>query len=387
MDSKVINTLREQMFEIFIDSFDKETLKKNGFPLTDTEDPKNHLKRRTKSLNSIYDIYNLGLSLWEKQIVNKMSEILKSPPSQNIPSQQLDSPPKSNIIDTHSKEILEKLQDITRENLAIRNENKQLKHQIQQMEKKLDTIISKMSEGKSKTYSSLPPPTSEEILPEPFTRINIMENPTTEQHHKNFALNTTDFKTPSSYADMASRKPVNPPPPSQMQHNHRKTNPITKPKITPIFGDKSPTNDTVMGKLKPYSLFIGGFNPNLNTNDIANIIEDTTGIKVIDITQNRANKYNQSVRVDINFKDKEKALSPNTWFQGLIIKPFRHRKSNYHHLNMESYENQNTRQNQKQSRNIKSRYHHNNWNNYDNHNTRHHYSQDSIYQDGEQYEY
>ena len=65
VNSKTINTLREQIFFIFLDSFETETLVQDGFLITDEDEPKNHLKKRFKHENAINDIYNMGLSILE----------------------------------------------------------------------------------------------------------------------------------------------------------------------------------------------------------------------------------------------------------------------------------------------------------------------------------
>ena len=57
--------------------------------------------------------------------------------------------------------------------------------------------------------------------------------------------------------------------------------------------------------------------------DIRDAIQNQIGINVIEISSNKVNKFNQSVRLDIDVKDKEIALSPNTWFKGIIVKPFK----------------------------------------------------------------
>jgi len=76
LDPKVINNLRDQLFHMFIDHFDDDTLSKNGFIIINN--PQNHLKRRVKSAKAVYDIYHIGLSIFEDQICNNLaSEICK----------------------------------------------------------------------------------------------------------------------------------------------------------------------------------------------------------------------------------------------------------------------------------------------------------------------
>lgn len=84
-----------------------------------------------------------------------------------------------------------------------------------------------------------------------------------------------------------------------------------------------PPRQTLLATQDPFSLFVGGFNLNLSKEDVSHIISDDIGLEVTDLTQIKRNDYNQSFKVDINLSDKIKALDPNRWYQGLIVKPFR----------------------------------------------------------------
>ena len=102
--------------------------------------------------------------------------------------------------------------------------------------------------------------------------------------------------------------PTNQPPPTtQLSTAMANTKPSVKPKVqnsgnqtstTPIFG-KGEVNNNVTGHTKPFSLFFGGFNTNLDDNDIKSYVEDEIGIKVVGIESNRRNTFNQSYRIDI----------------------------------------------------------------------------------------
>ena len=73
----------------------------------------------------------------------------------------------------------------------------------------------------------------------------------------------------------------------------------------------------------------------MDDNDIKSYVEDEVGIKVVGIESNRRNSFNQSYRIDISYSEKNRALDSLTWYQGLIIKPFKKKPKNqsYHPTN------------------------------------------------------
>ena len=60
LSSKTLFTLRDQLFYMFVQHFDENTLIYPGFNLTE-DDLKVHLKRHMKPLNACCDIHNVGL--------------------------------------------------------------------------------------------------------------------------------------------------------------------------------------------------------------------------------------------------------------------------------------------------------------------------------------
>lgn len=133
IDIKTINTLREQLFYIFVDEFDEETLINNGVLLTD-DDLKTQLKRRIKIGPATLDIYNMGLSIHEKRIMNKLSiEHLK-------PSFAQDSNINDPIMNSHCRAIIEKLHELITINTTFSKENAELKKHILALEKKMESM-------------------------------------------------------------------------------------------------------------------------------------------------------------------------------------------------------------------------------------------------------
>ena len=105
---------------MFVNAFEQETLLQHGFMIDEKIELGKQLKRRNFT-NAIYDIYNLGLSIWEEKIVKKLNDILKQPPASQRPTNTNinDTDIPSNIIDTHSTQILDKLQQIITINTRI----------------------------------------------------------------------------------------------------------------------------------------------------------------------------------------------------------------------------------------------------------------------------
>ena len=128
------------MFHIFIDSFDQTTLLKNGFN-PGQEDLHKQLKRRTKSSITANDVYNIGLSLWEVKITNKLAcDIMKTQYQSGHLNPNYDGL-QNDIIDTHSNQKIEKLDELIVAKNKLRNENTILKGHINNLEKKLDSFM------------------------------------------------------------------------------------------------------------------------------------------------------------------------------------------------------------------------------------------------------
>ena len=358
LDMKVINTLRDQLFCIFADHFDDDTLIRNGFMLNE-EDLKVHLKKRIKVIPASHDIYNLGLSIYEKQIVQKLaSDILK-------PTYYKEYLSNTQIISTDSSIIIEKLQQVITINAEIKKENSELKKQIQNLEKKieqnskitiemkqkLDEQIKKADNSPlySKVTSSPPPPpatpkstTAKEstTLESPLTppTLTMQETVATEvpppaQPSLEIQTKTTPV-SPSSKSNHVGQQTTKPSTPlknvsSNLSKEHNSNiEHQSNSRWQTVYGRKQAQKSNITGQTKPLTLFIGGFNPTFEIHQIKSIIENDFNIKVISIYSNNKNYYNQSVKVKINFSDKTKAFNPNTWCEGIIVKPFIFRRKN-----------------------------------------------------------
>ena len=65
------------MFMIFLDRIDEVALDANGFTkvISDTESsPTDHLRNRNKPTTSLKDIYEIGLSIHENEVVQGLSK-------------------------------------------------------------------------------------------------------------------------------------------------------------------------------------------------------------------------------------------------------------------------------------------------------------------------
>ena len=311
----------------------------------------------------------MGLSIWGKTIVDKLaSGILK----QTVLSSISSTPPAETvtekiIIDSHSKQILEKLQEIINENKKIREENKNLREHIVLLEKKVDhsqRMISKVEKkldlaSISRIVQDIPidnPNISSSVqLPLQYTKQNRTSSTQSFQDDKPLEDELNTSQTEKHSINSYQGKPTN--------HNPSRGSPSNDSPSTKKFSSYSSTlvyitNKRVTGSTKPYSLFVGGFNPQMELKDIRDTIQDQVGIKIIDITSNRINKFNQSVRIDIDVKDKENALSPDTWFKGIVVKPFKQMKKyswnqyrdnqrNYNYFTSHSYQDNHNNDNDK----------------------------------------
>ena len=388
MDNKTISVLREQLFTIFIDTFDTDILISNGFNFPDHVDPKSMLKKRTSMTNAAYDIYNISLSIWEKCIVGKLALDILKPSSFQQQQVGITAPPQAPILDSHSKQILEKLHQIIDSNTIIQHENKELKLQIQNLQKKIDHLIDnqcictttsqQQQQKQHMPITILPQETplqetsnnekSQSQMPAEIQVIDRFKYPSipnppnssaSEHQQPNMPQNIPG--TSPSYASITSKPPT-------IQNS--RTNSTSKPTTTQIpqtstqrtqatpknksdsrknvvFGSKATgasSSKKVVAPSRPLSLFIGGFSLDMNQEEIKNYIENEANIQVLNIELNKVNGFNKSYKVDINIKDKDKAFDPTYWHQGIIIKLYRQR-INTNHNSQKNTQKYNTRNN------------------------------------------
>lgn len=326
-DIKFLNLLRDQLFYIFLDNFTKEVLEEHGFTITHDE-PCKHLKKRTNSSYAVKDIYHMGLSIHENKICSELSnEIFKPALQQKQPEQQ-----KQNIIDTNSTKILEAMNKLAKTLDIIQKENKDMKNKIDSLHKKVDRqneTIEKLRDQlqnhstKQISITPTPPPTplNPPLLPQiPFLPPIIP--PSTGRAYANSVVNNLNRQQPPPQKDQTQQRELQLP---QIEKSSPSTTPTTR-RNQPIFGNRK-SNPNITGPSKPLSLFIGGFNLNLSPENAKKEITDNLGINVIELTPYRTNKYNKSFKVDINPRDKNKAFSSDSWYEGMIVRPFRAHKS------------------------------------------------------------
>ena len=319
LQNPLVNTFREQMFFHFLANFDESTLSENGFIITE-DDAKVHLKRRTNILNAIFDIYDLGLSVHENQIVTKLaSKIFKTTNSYDI--NKMDN----TQLTLDNTSILQKLQDILEHNsklvtqnlelkkhlIEIEKDNNCLKEHILQIEAKLDTYF------KISTDRPSPIPTPNDIdrsikalNPQPNVADWPIESVRPQPSSQDAIGNQKHTDDISFQRDETAI----------VNASHTKKE---NPKKLVVYGGKASTGKNISGATRPYSLFVGGFDLRLTEEEAGDIISHDIGIQVINIFSNRRNDYNQSFRVDIDVTDKHKAFESDRWYRGLVVKPFR----------------------------------------------------------------
>lgn len=275
ISTKTIGLLREQIFYIFLDSFSEETLIENGFLITDTE-LKNHICKRIKHENAIVDIYNMGLSIHEEKIVQKLDDIYRSSnQTQNKSNSTYGTQP---IMSIDTKEMLNQITDLVNTVKSVKQENEHLKKQLELTNSKLENTSTKLDQlfhDFRQLQNKQEQPTSTETIPQ-------------QSNNKSYQQ--------------------------------------------PIFGTGIPCPH-ITGEIRPLSIFLGGLNKNLTDEEVRNFISDEivapTNIELI-----KENQYNKSYRIDFQQTDKDKVLEPKNWPEGLIIrhyrKPKRHRNQ-YHH--------------------------------------------------------
>ena len=75
------------------------------------------------------------------------------------------------------------------------------------------------------------------------------------------------------------------------------------------------------------NVFLGGLSADMTEEKLREHIEQVLHIEPTEITINRRNEYNCSFKVTIKNTDKPTFFSPEYWDEGIIIKPFRERKT------------------------------------------------------------
>ena len=316
-----LNVLRDQLFFIFYNQFSEEELIENQFNLTEDMVTK-HLKKRVKTKPLSSDIYGLGYSIINNRIQDRLaSEILSST---NRPLNG-ETSSTSNVIDTNSQQILSKLQTLIDSNNKIVQENRDLKDRVTSLE----NVVSNLT----RAIQQLSP--RQDVRPKPASYADIFKSPTSTRKTDNIKTNRPADDTPNPSTKPSNTNHTAPSPNLPTDKADKKTplkpsNPNQNKKPTTIFGDRKATNTRpITGRHRPFSLFVGGLDPNLSTNDIKQHIERDIGLRVIAVTSNRISSYNQSVKLDINAEDKEFALDSSTWYKGMIVKPFKIRRNEY----------------------------------------------------------
>ena len=268
--SDIINTLRDQLFDIFITEFDEDTLSKHGFNFPPNEDPKSQLKNRREFDYAVQDIYNMGLSIFEKRIAHKLSGDLLSKTALAKTKQQSASP-TTNIMDMDTKLMISKLSEVLNITKAVQQENRELKTLVQSLENKITSL--------ENTVQNLRQTHQTNTAPAPNSQVN----PLTNQQHQTLPIN----------------------------------------KRQPVYGNKPSNGPMITGDSKPLSLFVGGFNLAYSNHEIRDFVKNDLNLNVLDVQPVKQNQYNQSFRIDIHTEHKDKALDPNTWYEGLVVKRYR----------------------------------------------------------------
>ena len=312
-DPKLINNLRDQLYHIFLDHFSDETLKNNGFIITDS--PINHLKRRAKPLNAVYDINSMGLSILEDKVVLKLSsEIFKH---SNQQQQTAGSTVYQNVIDSNSKELLLKINELISIVNTVNKENRELKSLVLSLERKIDKqIIPAAAERRveqqpqrQQSYANVAAEAPNSLLMKHHNNhLSSSRSSLIATNRLQPVRQTTSSFITSNDTD-TSENPNKEQPSATILTPHQKSSPNQTSKIdtksaetnrhfsqlkqTPIYG-KRQSSSNIAGQSKPFSLFVGGLNIALKTDDVWDIIEKDVGLKIVNLQLNRTNSYNKS---------------------------------------------------------------------------------------------
>ena len=212
--------------------------------------------------------------------------------------------------------LIEEINILSQKVDKITEENRALKNHVNALERKLNSHITRYQQHQQQVPESTP-----HLSPPEVTQ------PPPEGPKPQVSTNTPNASNPSL-------------PKAPMQTT-------SKSRAAPTFGKRTTAIPGIIRNRKPFSLFVGGFNLDLSAQDAKELIHQEIGFEVLDISQIKRNNYNQSFRVDIASSNKELALDPNSWFEGLIVKPYRSVNSNsyYHTTNQNRYHQHHSRDN------------------------------------------
>ena len=342
--------LRERLYEIFIDEFQWSTLVEHGFELSNDHPYTSQLKRRGNPKYAATDIYDLGYSIFDNNIVSTLAkDIFKPAPGVNK------STPHQPILDSSTSLIIKKLDEVLKSNEKLTTENTELKKRITSLESTVRRLIH--ADPTLQTQASFQPqlprqsysdqPNTPNIRPQ-SSRQKVDQSDSTnvseqtahhlQQHQLELSclmdipVDPSIIETSQS-SDFIGSTSNNRPHQESKDDNRKRAPTGFHNHKDPIFGDKKTSKPNITGLPKPFTLFVGGFNLKMTPQSTKIFIEKDIGLRVCDITSYRTNKYNQSFRIDINPSDKSKAFDPSTWVQGLIVKPFRHPKPQRYSMN------------------------------------------------------
>ena len=100
-------------------------------------------------------------------------------------------------------------------------------------------------------------------------------------------------------------------------------------KRTSVFGSKAVNNNSIAGQPTPrqFSAFVAGIHPEITEQQLSDYMTQEVGITPITIASNKRNKYNQSFKVIVQYKDKDSIFNPEAWDNNINIKAFRERQN------------------------------------------------------------
>lgn len=160
------------------------------------------------------------------------------------------------------------------------------------------------------------------------------------------------------------------------------------PYSTVVYGGKMSAGKDVTGATKPYSLFVGGFNMELNSEDVKGIVSVETGLRITTVNSIHKNRHNQSFKIDIHPADKHKAFEADRWTEGLVVKPYRNQRTNHSPNNNRRnsyYNNSNTDNEPHTNHTLTRRDHNSKYNQYPDDPDRYHSNPDRYHNPDELY--
>ena len=253
----------------------------------------------------------------------------------------------------------------------IQEDNHELKAEVKEIRSKFDSQQAFITDLlSSNPHLILPPPEAQPIKVPPPNRDQTGKHlppPNRDQTAENQERPPAQQLVTNSYASKASL-PENSSNTSQQNSGNRQTaHPPVHYRKQPIYGNRK-SNNPISGPSKPFSLFVGGFNLDLTPESMKNRIKKETGLDVLQVTLNKT-KYNRSYKIDINPRDKDKAFDPNTWDEGLVVKPFKPKKHRshreYQNIQREEYPNEQYYQDHRNPNNYNNNFDHNEYYSHD----------------------